>query len=44
MFVDIGANVGYYTLVATMKGCHVVSVEPLPSTVAVLWVISDLII
>jgi FkbM family methyltransferase len=38
VFVDIGANVGYYTLVAAMKGCHVVSVEPVPSTVAVLWV------
>ena len=38
VFVDIGANVGYYTLVATMRGCRVVSVEPVPSTVAVLWV------
>jgi FkbM family methyltransferase len=38
VFVDIGANVGYYTLVAAMRGCHVVSVEPVPSTVAALWV------
>ena len=38
VFVDIGANVGYYTLVAAMKGCRVVSVEPVPSTVAALWV------
>jgi FkbM family methyltransferase len=38
VFVDIGAGVGYYTLVAGMKGCRVVSVEPVPSTVAALWV------
>jgi len=36
VFVDVGANVGYYTLAAAMKGCHVVAVEAVPSTVAVL--------
>ncbi|MEZ0346408.1 MAG: FkbM family methyltransferase [Infirmifilum sp.] len=35
-FVDVGANVGYYTLVAAKKGCRVVAVEPVLSTVAVL--------
>jgi FkbM family methyltransferase len=30
VFVDIGANVGYYTCMARAKGLHVVAVEPLP--------------
>ncbi|MEM1510251.1 MAG: FkbM family methyltransferase [Thermofilaceae archaeon] len=36
VFVDVGANVGYYTLLAARKGCKVVAVEPVPQTLAVL--------
>ena len=39
VFVDVGANVGYYTLIASkLVGPHgcVYSIEPIPSTVAIL--------
>ncbi|MEM1690719.1 MAG: FkbM family methyltransferase [Thermofilaceae archaeon] len=36
VFVDVGANVGYYTLLAARKGCKVIAVEPVPQTLAVL--------
>ncbi len=36
VFVDVGANVGYYTLLAAQKGAYIVSVEPLPHNVAML--------
>ncbi|MEM1661238.1 MAG: FkbM family methyltransferase [Candidatus Bathyarchaeia archaeon] len=36
VFVDVGANVGYYTLLAAKKGCKVVAIEPIPQTNTVL--------
>lgn len=36
VFVDVGANVGYYTILGALKGSFVVAVEPIPTTVAVL--------
>ncbi len=30
VFIDVGANVGYYTCVARAAGVHVVAIEPLP--------------
>lgn len=36
VFVDVGANVGYYTLLAAKKGCKVIAIEPVPQTIAVL--------
>jgi len=35
-FVDVGANVGYYTILRALKDSFVVAVEPIPTTVAVL--------
>ncbi|ABL79111.1 FkbM family methyltransferase [Thermofilum pendens] len=36
VFVDVGANVGYYTLLGVLRGARVVAMEPVPQTVAVL--------
>lgn len=36
VFIDVGANVGYYTLIAAKRGCRVIAVEPVPETAAVL--------
>ena len=36
VFVDVGANVGYYTLKAASKGVRVISVEPLPENIIIL--------
>ena len=35
--LDIGGNIGYYTLVAAATGCSVVTVEPLAANVGRLW-------
>ena len=33
LFVDIGANIGSYTIIAgSFSGCRVISIEPIPST------------
>ena len=32
MFVDVGANVGHYTLLAASKGANVIAIEPIPAT------------
>lgn len=32
-FVDVGANVGYFTLLAASRGCRVVAFEPTPAVV-----------
>jgi len=36
LFVDVGANIGYYTILGSLIGSRVIAVEPIPSTVAVL--------
>jgi len=36
VFVDIGANVGFYTVLAALRGAQVFSVEAIPSTATVL--------
>lgn len=36
VFVDVGANIGYYTILGALRGCRVVAVEPIPETVAIL--------
>jgi len=36
VFVDVGANVGFYTVLAALRGARVVTVEAVPHTVAVL--------
>ncbi|MCC6019605.1 MAG: hypothetical protein LM601_11270, partial [Candidatus Verstraetearchaeota archaeon] len=36
VFVDVGANIGYYTLLAAKLGAHVIAVEPVPETAKVL--------
>jgi len=36
VFVDVGANVGFYTILAAMKGARVIAVEAVPLTAAVL--------
>ena len=36
VFFDLGANVGFYSLLAARKGCRVVAFEPLPSNLAFL--------
>jgi len=36
VFVDVGANVGFYTVLAALRGARVISVEAVPHTVAVL--------
>jgi len=36
VFVDVGANIGYYTILAAKLGAHVVTVEPVPETAKVL--------
>ncbi len=35
--LDIGGNIGYYTLVAAATGCSVVTVEPLAANIGRLW-------
>jgi FkbM family methyltransferase len=35
--LDIGGNIGYYTLVAAATGCSVVTVEPLSANIGRLW-------
>jgi len=35
--LDIGGNIGYYTLVAAAQGCSVVTIEPLSANVGRLW-------
>jgi FkbM family methyltransferase len=37
VFVDVGANVGYYTLLALKHGKHVVAVEPQPRNLRCLY-------
>ena len=38
LFIDIGANVGSYTVLAAgAVGCRTVSIEPIPSTFSSLW-------
>jgi FkbM family methyltransferase len=37
LFVDIGANVGYYTCLARSRGKHVVAIEPLASNLRRLY-------
>lgn len=36
VFVDVGANIGYFSCIARALGKHVVSVEPLPANLALL--------
>jgi len=36
LFVDVGANSGFYSVVAQMRGCRVLAVEMQPSCVAML--------
>jgi FkbM family methyltransferase len=36
VFVDVGANVGYHSLLAAQLGAHVVAVEPVPWTLELL--------
>lgn len=36
VFVDVGANVGFYTVLAALRGARVISVEAVPHTAAVL--------
>ena len=31
-FIDVGANVGSYTILAAVTGSNVISIEPIPST------------
>jgi FkbM family methyltransferase len=37
LFVDIGANVGYFTCLACSMGKHVIAVEPLPTNLRYLY-------
>jgi FkbM family methyltransferase len=36
LFVDVGANFGFWALPAARRGCRVIAVEPVPSTRALL--------
>jgi len=36
LFVDVGANFGFWTLPAARRGCRVIAVEPVPTTRALL--------
>ena len=36
VFVDVGANVGLYSIVAAELGCHVIAVEPAPDMASLL--------
>lgn len=36
VFVDVGANVGYYTILMAMNGCNVMSFEPNPAVFSLL--------
>jgi len=36
LFVDVGANFGFWALAAAQRGCRVIAVEPVPSTRALL--------
>ncbi len=35
-FIDVGANVGYYTIAAALSGLEVLAIEPIDSTASVL--------
>ncbi len=37
VFVDVGANIGYYTAFARQAGAHVVAIEPQPQNLASLY-------
>jgi FkbM family methyltransferase len=37
VFVDVGANIGYYTCLACAAGKHVIAVEPLPKNLEYLY-------
>ena len=36
VFVDVGANIGYYTILIAKKGSRVIAVEPIPETIKIL--------
>jgi hypothetical protein len=36
IFVDIGANIGYYTILGAKLGAYVIAVEPVPETMKVI--------
>jgi FkbM family methyltransferase len=36
LFVDIGANIGSYSILAASKGAQVIAIEPIPSTFEIL--------
>jgi len=36
VFVDVGANIGFYTILAALRGARVIAVEAVPLTAAVL--------
>ena len=36
LFVDVGANFGFWALLAARRGCRVIAVEPIPATRALL--------
>jgi FkbM family methyltransferase len=37
VFVDVGANIGFYSCMARHRGCHVLAVEPLDRNLALLF-------
>jgi FkbM family methyltransferase len=37
VFVDVGANIGFYTCLARIRGRHVVAIEPLPTNLRYLY-------
>jgi len=37
VFVDVGANIGFYTCIARLAGKHVVAIEPLPKNIKYLY-------
>jgi len=37
VFIDVGANIGYFTLLARSMGKHVVAIEPLPLNLRLLY-------
>lgn len=36
LFLDLGAHIGYFSLLAASRGCRVLAVEPVPDTFALL--------
>lgn len=36
LVVDIGANIGYYTIISASQGCRVLSIEPNPSLIPII--------